>query len=170
MSTTNSTTSPADCLRNRLPLPLADCLCDRPLLLLGDCLCDRPSLPLADCLRDRPSLPPADCLRDRHHSPTNLPADLSATIRVHDSEALTQKPNTHSGMGFCEKAEVVLEMDNDTVVLVAVFAAKYHHLRRQRAQLLLHQRQQHWVAPYEYIQKSFSLELMTPGRAATWLR
>jgi hypothetical protein len=158
MSTTNSTTSVADCLH------------DRPLLLSADCLRNRPSLSLADCLRNRPSLPPADCLCNRlltANFPTDPPADLSATIEVHNSEALAQEPGTYRGLG---RAKVLVEIDSDTVVLVAAFTAKYHHLCKQRAQLLLHQRQQHWVATYEYIQKSFSLELMTPGRAATWLQ
>ena len=55
------------------------------------------------------------------------------------------------------------------VVLAVAFAAK-HHRRMRRRQLLLQAMQQRWVPLYEYIQSSFSLELMTPGRARVWLQ
>jgi hypothetical protein len=54
-------------------------------------------------------------------------------------------------------------------VLAVAFAAK-HRQRLRRRQLLLQAMQQSWVPAYEYIQSSFSLELMTPGRARVWLR
>jgi hypothetical protein len=55
--------------------------------------------------------------------------------------------------------------DEDAAALAAAAAAVWHN-----QQLLQQKRRWVYRPPYEYVQYSFSLELMPAGRARIWLR
>jgi hypothetical protein len=57
--------------------------------------------------------------------------------------------------------------DKDAAALAVAFVVLWYHRRQRQAQ---HQGTTTWRAPYEYVQHSFSLELMPPGRACLWLQ
>jgi hypothetical protein len=87
-------------------------------------------------------------------------------------EALAQVRGTQGGLwDFFWGEEVLPKMDEeeeDAAALAAAAAAAAAVWHNQQ----LAQRKRRWVyrPPYEYIQHSFSLELMPPGRARIWLR
>ena len=68
--------------------------------------------------------------------------------------------------GLSGRREVLPKMDEEEAVAVAAAAAAWYYNQqlRRRARRLLYR------PPYEYVRRSFSLELMPPGRARIWLR